>query len=99
MELKTTKEKVLEAASKNVVIKQALEILFPECFEPREIKDIDVFTVSQAITQNPYMYIGHTHVQDTSLWKKCFVLREVRFNWELKRQEDGLLLLIPTIKK
>lgn len=98
MELKTTKEKVLEAASKNVVIKEALEILFPECFELGKIKDIDVFVVSPTATQNPYMYIGHTHVQDTSLWKKCFVLKEGQFNWKLIRQ-DGLLLLIPTIKK
>lgn len=97
MELKTTKEKVLEAASKCPTAKETLEILFPECFD-KEMKKIESFGVSSSVSQNPYMYIGHTHVQDASLWKKCFVLQEDQFNWSLKRQEDGLLLLIPTKK-
>lgn len=100
MELKTTREKVLEIlreSDKNATVKATLEKLFPECFK-NEIDDIKDFGVSLSPTQNPYMYIGRTHVQDILLQKKCFVLREVQFNWKLIRQ-DGLLLLIPTIKK
>lgn len=97
MELKTTKEKVLEAASKCPTAKAALEKLFPECFK-KEMKKIESFGVSRTVNQNPYMYIGYTHVYDGSLWDKCFILQEDQFNWSLKRQEDGLLLLIPTKK-
>lgn len=39
MNVETTKEKVLEAASKSETVKQTLKILFPECFQSEKPKN------------------------------------------------------------
>jgi len=104
MELKITKEKVLEAASKCSTAKRTLETLFPEVFETDELDftkyKIDNTDGFAGIKNDKRYLIG---VRAEGQYKNKAFLLTRKFNWEFKThfEESGeeTLLLIPTPKK
>lgn len=95
MELKITKEKVLEAAKSCPNAKEVLNKLFPECFENNVNNEIDLSKLTlideNLIGNGKYWFID-------SRFKNAFWLNDSYFNWELKMDNNGYLLLIPTKK-
>lgn len=87
MDLKITKEKVLEAANKCNIAKTALEVLFPEAFidnsKPRfrAGKEFDHFRNVMAVD-----------VQDSNRWVVCVAgQRELGDHFELSEKYDWKL--------
>lgn len=105
-ELKISKERVLEAASKCSTAKQTLETLFPEVFE-EESKYFDL----TALIEGRYIIFGDKestiagfhnnefmHVRFGGKYDgKAFYLHG-SYNWELVHDEFGCLCLLPTKK-
>lgn len=70
MEIKITKEKVLEAASKCSTEKATLEVLFPECFEQKKVH-FDADKIYACISRDrSWVFFLHAY-PDT----KCFWVR------------------------
>ncbi|HOV34615.1 MAG TPA: hypothetical protein PLS56_01315 [Candidatus Dojkabacteria bacterium] len=110
MELKVTKEKVLEAASKCSTARETLKTLFPEAFEEEYWLDLSKLKVEPS--DNTQIFIGSSVLQATS--DKSTSLIEIRrlgefkdkgfflstaFDWEIVTEREGLKVLIPKLKK
>lgn len=98
-EVTTTKEKILEAASKCSTARDTLKILFPEVFKEDIYFDLGkpgklFFNICE----------GHINIQvgnaaaPVELVGKCFYLDGSTVDWELRRVSGGSYLLIPTRK-
>lgn len=94
MKLEITKEKVLEAASKCETAKQTLKTLFPEVFEDYNSIIVTHRSFSNDCT-NPHRLIG---VRADGLYMDKSFWCNQNYNWELKKDEYGMLCLIPTKK-
>lgn len=105
MKLETTKERILEAASKCSAAKETLKDLFPTAFE-----DDKYFDLSKLPNNNYYLFsnedakaagfFNNELLQIRTLEEyanKAFYL-DYRYNWELKRDSADQLVLIPTKK-
>lgn len=98
MELKITKEKVLEAASKCSTAKQTLQLMFPEVFE--------MLLVSKDTTSNE-LYVAKVgediaiHVANgikcPRLTEKTHFILNSLFDWRIE-DYNGAKFLIPTKK-
>jgi len=84
-ELKITKEKVLEAASKFYDAKNILKTLFPEVFK-------DEINVHRMLEVRDIQVRGAGEYKD-----KAFYLNSV-YNWEVIEDSSGQPCLIPTRK-
>lgn len=72
MELTITKEKVLEAASKNSTAKATLQILFPDCFERKGL---------YGINKHPYLLSADMEdifIEDNAI---CILLANANDEW------------------
>lgn len=80
MELKITKEKVLEAASKCGAASETLRALFPEAFEPMPFE----FGKTHVLDRTPHpdypLYIGNAFAPK-GLENKCLI---VNAGWEMR---------------
>jgi hypothetical protein len=109
MELKITKEKVLEAASKCETAKETLKTLFPEVF--KDDKYFDLYKLNNHKGEEGRMFLFSEYQAKsagfinryfmqvrgkTDLKDKAFYLANA-YNWELK-YDEGDLVLIPTKK-
>ena len=88
MELKITKEKVLEAASKCSTAKATLITLFPECF----VDDLKIPKFEPIKTASGYRLIENAVGDGRRFW-----LSDV-FNWSISNDLCGGYLLTPTKK-
>lgn len=92
MELKITKEKVLEAAQKCSKAKETLKTLFPEVFE--DDKSVDVGSVvGKSFFNNDFLTVR----ADYEYQQKGFYLTH-KYNWEIIKDSQGKLVLVPTKK-
>jgi len=93
MELKITKDRILEAASKCSTAKETLKTLFPEVF----VEDKSVFVCDFS----PIRFMNSSHVicrrTGGKNEYKAIVLPDI-YNWEVIKDEHGILCLIPTKK-
>jgi len=97
MELKTTKDRILEAAQNCPQAEQTLKTLFPEMFECEEI---DLWSESGIGVRTLFNKDGNARNSLISLRKfdNCFYLSN-RFEWELKDNGDYFTLHINHKKK
>lgn len=92
MELKITKEKVLEAAQKCSKAKETLKSLFPEVFE--DDKSVDVGSVvGKSFFNNDFLTVR----RGGEYRYKGFYLTP-KYNWEIIKDSKGELVLVPTKK-
>lgn len=93
-ELKVSKEKVLEAASKCSNAKEILKTLFPEVFV--EDKSVDLVKLRDSGSKESVPSI--LGIRNHGKWKgKVFYLHSY-YNWEIKVDIHGELCLVPTKK-
>lgn len=102
MELKVTKEKVLEAASKCSQAKETLKTLFPEAFKDENAitlipkrpgtANFDSETVAGSVNGIIAIRTLGPHAY------KAFWL-DYNFDWQLLEETPGYFTLIPTKKK
>lgn len=105
MKIETTKERILEAASMCSAAKEILKDLFPQAFE-----DDKYFDLSKLPNDN-YCLFTNKAAKDAGFIDKSFLEIKVSgeyskkafylnddYNWELKRDSSGDLVLIPTEK-
>jgi len=96
MELKITKEKVLEASKGCPEAKKTLETLFPEAFEDERYYDL---------TNAPFKLIGGIGLpnievrMDGNYKNKAFFLSSHSTNWEIIRDSENCIVLLPTKNK
>lgn len=91
MKLEITREKVLEAAGKCSTAADILKTLFPEAFDRsvdcRDFPQITLEGISNVMEcRERYEYAGHAIYLNNT------------FNWELKKDSNNMLCLIPTKK-
>ena len=86
-ELKITSEKVLSAANKCPQAKEVLKEMFPEVFEENKSITVNDSTIKQHFCVRNYGEFAY----------KSYYLSS-SFNWEVKKDMEGLLCLIPTEK-
>ena len=94
MKLETTKERILAAAAKCSTAKQTLQTLFPEAFE--EDKSVKIMAGELYHTQGGDWLLQRRSKSNYS--EKSFLLNDYRYNWEIKKDTQGALCLIPTKK-
>jgi len=87
MEVKTTKERILEAASKCSTAKETLKTLFPEVFVEDKSVEVPDEVLKGFICRRDSGEFAH----------KAFFLT-TGYNWELKKDSADVLILIPTKK-
>jgi hypothetical protein len=88
----TTKERILDAASKCPEVARTLKILFPEAFTPEHVNVADA---------PPLRIGGETAMAPRNggeFYVRGFWLNTVKFNWSLERDGAGELVLVPTRK-
>lgn len=99
MELKITKDKVLDAASKCSTAKATLQILFPEAFaEDPIISNGRMF--GKELFGNPLMGSDRAMIEiraSGSYKNKAFWLNE-EFRWIIIEDTDGSQIIVPTKK-
>lgn len=97
------KDKVLEAASKCSTAKAVFTVLFPEVFEENKYFDLSKFTrfpfsqeasQSAGFTTNSFFQVR----AEGPYAEKGFYLSN-QYNWELVKEADDTLCLVPTKKK
>jgi len=88
MELKITKEKVLEAASKCSTAKATLQTLFPECF----VDDIIIPKFVDIKTKSGDRLIENEVGSSRRIWLSGV------FNWSISNDPCGGYILTPTKK-
>jgi hypothetical protein len=94
MELKITKEKVLEAASKCSQAKETLKTLFPECF--KETEEIKPFEVTVSTASNDFIFIARG-LAPNGYEGRCFGL-STDYDWELT-ESNCIQILIPKLRQ
>lgn len=100
-ELKITKEKVLEAASKCPQSKETLKTLFPDVFEDDKYIDLSCSTGTLKCIDGKtpkFILDGNISIRTFRSYEyKSFYLSS-SYNWEIKKDSVGTLCLIPTKK-
>lgn len=86
MKVETTKENVLKAAKELPMAKDALKILYPECFEGEEF-----VTGGELNDIRP-----STRAKGRYKYRSFFLSSQV--NWEIVKDEHDNLCLVPTRK-
>lgn len=105
MKLEITKERILEAANKCSTAKETLKTLFPEVFEDDKYLDLMAAVTYPSTTlfdqkMLPKNSYGEPFLQIRSALEftyKAFWLDD-EYEWDLKRDSSGELVLIPTKK-
>ena len=97
MELKITKERVLEAAKISCQAKQTLRILFPEFFT----KELDLKKINNHFNPDLEGYSASEYIISVrgclKYEGKAFFLSS-KYDWSLEIDEDNSYILIPTTK-
>lgn len=100
-ELKITKERVLEAASKCEDARRTLKTLFPEVFENDKYFDLSKlsmdgqFLAPQSEDEATKLGIVLEIRNCGNLANKAFFLGDYGINWQLVRDDDDCLCLLP----
>lgn len=106
MSLTIDKSKVLEAAKDCPEAKKVLQTLFPEVFEEDKYFNLYhligryslVFSYTQAVAAG-FRNNSFFQLRDAGEFRnKAFYLDDINYNWELKKDSYGKLVLIPTKK-
>lgn len=100
MELKITKEKVLEAASKCETAKQTLKTLFPEVFTSG--MDCSKLVGSSSScdklkTPDGLVLLSVNHTYPRAQGESLILWDCAPYKWEVERMDNGDILLIPSI--
>lgn len=97
MELKITKERILEAASKCTAAKETLKTLFPEVFSMELIsKDMTDLLCLANIGSIPAIHIANG-IRMSQYGEKTHFFLSPSFGWKIE-QDGSTLFLIPTKK-
>lgn len=107
-ELKTTKEKILKAASTSDAAREALRKLFPEAFEDAKYFDLSKL---KACDGARYLYFSNESSLRAGFFSNTFIqirnaveyrdkafYLDKSYNWEIVKDSMGMLCLLPTKK-
>lgn len=108
MELKITKEKILEAASKCSTAKEILKTLFPEVFENNkyfdldrletsELKNIGIFSEKSSIEAG-FKDNSFLEIRNCGYYRNKGFYLSSKYDWTLIKDSNSELCLIPTKK-